>query len=200
MRYPTPSQLGQDSLVLAVLNDMRNGVFVEIGVGQGRHMSNTYLLETEFGWTGLLVEPNPDFHSQILASRHNAILEPVAAYSKTGLALNFILANEVSTIYEFKDADCYNRHGPVIVVETMTMNDILEKHGIEHIDYLSLDTEGSELHILQGLDLHRYRPMVVNIEHNHTSAEELIKTHMQMHGYAPVLEHRSSWDTWFIRL
>src|SRR5574343_450566 len=192
-KYPAPSQLGQDALVLAVLNDMEYGVFVEIGVGNGIRMSNTYILEQVFGWSGLLVEPNPCFHHSIRETRA-AILEPVAAFSFDNMELDFICANEVSTLVEYRNADCYDRVGNIITVPSMTMNTMLKKHGIHHFDYLSLDTEGSEMDVLMGLDLTEYRPTVINVEHNHTSAKQDIINLMADYGYVQVLEQISSWD------
>ena len=37
------------------------GFFIEAGAGDGELLSNTLHFEMKHGWTGLLVEPNPDF-------------------------------------------------------------------------------------------------------------------------------------------
>jgi len=51
---------------------------------------------------------------------------------------------------------------------TNTLNNILNKYNAPTtIDYMSLDTEGSELEILKGLDLDKYKIRYINIEHNH---------------------------------
>ena len=51
------AQIQQDLFILCELNFKRNGFFVEFGATDGIKLSNTYLLEKEFGWTGVLVEP-----------------------------------------------------------------------------------------------------------------------------------------------
>jgi len=50
------SQAGQDLFVLMITNFKTNGTFLDIGAAHPTKMSNTYLLETEFNWSGTLVE------------------------------------------------------------------------------------------------------------------------------------------------
>jgi len=50
------SQIGQDRFVLEQLKSKRNGVFIDIGCGFPRYISNTFLLESEYGWTGIGVD------------------------------------------------------------------------------------------------------------------------------------------------
>jgi hypothetical protein len=50
------SQAGQDVFVLSVLDGMRNGRFLDIGCNDPKIISNSYLLESEFDWTGVLID------------------------------------------------------------------------------------------------------------------------------------------------
>ena len=50
------SQIYQDILAVT-LNKVQKNYFIEFGAGDGKKFSNTYILEKNFGWTGLLVEP-----------------------------------------------------------------------------------------------------------------------------------------------
>lgn len=56
MKYKSYSKEHQDLFVLAVTNSKRNGTYFEVGSGNPVSGSNTYLLETEFGWTGVSLE------------------------------------------------------------------------------------------------------------------------------------------------
>lgn len=50
------SQSGQESFVLSVLKEKKNGFYLEIGGFDGVDLSNTFLLETKYAWTGIAVE------------------------------------------------------------------------------------------------------------------------------------------------
>ena len=54
------SQSMQDIFVMSMLDGKRNGVYVEIGADQPRVISNTYLLEKDFDWSGISFELNAD--------------------------------------------------------------------------------------------------------------------------------------------
>ena len=54
------SQSMQDMFVLTMLNGKRNGIYVEIGADRPKIISNTYLLETEFDWSGVSFEIDGD--------------------------------------------------------------------------------------------------------------------------------------------
>ena len=49
-------------MVLDQLNFKKNGFFVEFGAGNGEKFSNTFLLEKNFNWNGILAEPCKSFH------------------------------------------------------------------------------------------------------------------------------------------
>ena len=195
------SQFGHDAFVLAVLGEKTGGYFVEVGAGDGLNLSNTHLLETVLGWRGLLVEPNPMFHASIRQER-TAALDTRAAYSSGGDTVAFVDYEELSTLLPFKSGDGHDREGrPVLQVGTATLDDILAAHGVPgEIDYLSIDTEGSELEVLKGLDLGSYRPRVMTVEHNSVPwrRREIIER-LSRWGYRPVLEDRSGVDAWFVR-
>ncbi len=53
MKYVSNSREAQDLFILCVLNGKRNGTYIEIGAGPPVAQSNTYLLESDFGWTGV---------------------------------------------------------------------------------------------------------------------------------------------------
>ena len=50
------SQTYQDMFILTMLNGKRNGTFLEIGAQDPVFFSNTYLLETMFGWHGVSID------------------------------------------------------------------------------------------------------------------------------------------------
>ena len=52
----------------------RKGFFIEAGAYDGEMISNTLYLEKKMGWTGLLVEPNPDAFAELVNKRRRAHL------------------------------------------------------------------------------------------------------------------------------
>jgi len=50
------SQIGQDKFVIDALGGKNNGFFVDLGAGPPRYISNTYVLEKYFNWTGIAVD------------------------------------------------------------------------------------------------------------------------------------------------
>ena len=53
-------------------------------------------------------------------------------------------------------------------VKTKTLTKIMDENKApKFVDYLSIDTEGSELKILEGIDFNKYSFGYINIEHNY---------------------------------
>ena len=196
------SQLLQDVFCALALNEKRNGFFVEVGVGSGRAISNTYMLEKHYGWNGLLVEPNRSSHESIAECR-SARLEKRAAASKSGETLNFeelIDAGEHSRIVGTGGHTMPGARRTVYEVQTITLTEILDQNNApKEIDFLSLDTEGSELDILRGVDFGKYEFSIIVVEHNYNkktmnSLNEILCNQ----GYALVLPEISQFDAWYI--
>ena len=82
------SQIGQDLFVLSETGFKRNGYFVEFGAADGINLSNTYMLETEFGWQGVLAEPGKVWHSRLTANRTGPI-EMKCVWRVSGETLQF---------------------------------------------------------------------------------------------------------------
>jgi hypothetical protein len=71
----TYSQVGQDDFVLQTLNYKKGGVYVEIGAYHSSDISNTYLLEDEYHWTGPSFEIDPVRVDEFNQNRKNTCYE-----------------------------------------------------------------------------------------------------------------------------
>jgi len=69
----TYSQAGQDLFVLAATNNKQNGFFLEIGSNHPSYNNNSFLLETQYKWKGLLVEYDKSFETSYKTQRSNSI-------------------------------------------------------------------------------------------------------------------------------
>ena len=194
------SQIRQDLFVLAALNFRRRGFFVEFGATDGVSLSNTHMLEQVFGWSGILAEPAICWHEKLKANR-GAPISTKCVWSRSGEKILFNEVAELSTIDTFTESDWHDRHaGQRYEVETISLNDLLEQHQAPRaIDYLSIDTEGSEFDILSNLDWEKYSFSVITCEHNFTAQRESIFDLLTSRGYTRVLEELSQFDDWYVR-
>ena len=164
------AQLFQDLFVVLASEEKQGGFFVEVGVGNGEYLSNTFLLEKKFAWRGILVEPSPTFHKSIVEKR-TAILDTRAAFSRSGQRMDLLVNSgwgEISTLEQFRNSDTLTRSGITIPVTTVTLDDLLiENRAPTTIDYISIDTEGSEYEVLKGLDFDKTKVLIFSIESNY---------------------------------
>lgn len=78
------------------------------------------------------------------------------------------------------------------------MNDLLDKYNApQNIDFLSIDTEGSEFDILSKLDFSKYKIQIICCEHNFTPMREEIRNLLQQNGYTRKYEDISEMDDWY---
>lgn len=189
------SQVFQDLYVLYKLRQKRGGYFVEFGAMDGVAISNTYRLEQSYGWRGVLAEPNPVFHKAIKENR-KAVIDRRCVWRESGAKLDFDMAAlpELSSIAGFSNAAPTHK----VTVDSVSLRDLLREHNAPAIvDYLSVDTEGSELEILQAFDF-SYRFRVITVEHNYKSAaREALHVLLGSRGYVREFEAFSRWDDWY---
>lgn len=202
--HKSKSQLRQDLFVLSQMNFKRDGFFVEFGATNGIDLSNTYLLEKEFGWKGILAEPAICWHKDLQSNR-NARIEQSCVWKDSVSTLNFNEANlaELSTIDAYSNTDLRSKarkNGKIYTVKTISFNDLLAKHNAPNdIDYLSIDTEGSEFEILNNLDFGRYSFKVITCEHNFTPMREQVFALLTKNGYVRKFEELSKFDDWYVK-
>jgi FkbM family methyltransferase len=193
------SQIGQDLEVLKFYSKKTNGFFIEIGASDGIKFSNTYLLEKRFNWKGICCEPIPNKFEQLVKNRPNSVCFKEAVYSQTGLSLTFDISNKydlLSGISSHIDAyqNYVNANKTTIQVETISLLDVLDKaNAPSFIEYMSLDTEGSEFEILKNFDFGKYTFGLIDIEHNFIEPRRSeIRELLLSKGY--VYKGENKWD------
>lgn len=197
------AQLKQDIFVLMETGFKRDGYFVEFGAADGVHLSNTWLLEKEYNWTGILAEPARVWHGELQKNR-SAKIDTDCVFASTGeeIEFNMTFFPELSTIETFSSNDGHSnsrKNGLIYKVPTVSLDDLLKRHGAPHkIDYLSIDTEGSELLILENFPFDKWEIGIITVEHNFTSARDKIGDLMRRHGYKRKFEGLSRWDDWYV--
>jgi FkbM family methyltransferase len=198
------AQVRQDLWVLHETKYKHSGYFVEFGATDGINLSNTYLLERDFNWRGILAEPNPVWHADLKRNR-KAKIDLRCVFHATGARIKFAATRhaELSTILDFVCKDGHaaaRREQTVIEVETASLNDLLEFHSApQGIDYISIDTEGSELEILKTFDFKKWKVMLFSIEHNSSDGGSMLDRFMGEQGYERRYANYSLMDAWYRR-
>lgn len=198
------SQIGQDLFALVSSNFKLGGYYVEIGATDGVGISNTLLLAREFEWNGILCEPSHFWKQDLLTNRPESEIDTRCCWSTSGTFVEFFESDEkeLSTIYEFKSLDRYRkerRQGKKYVVETVSLEDLLiQNNAPKVVDFLSIDTEGSEFLILKNFPFDKYIFKSVVVEHNFGNNMNEIQNIFTEAGYSQVCENVSSQDFWFI--
>jgi FkbM family methyltransferase len=107
-----------------------------------------------------------------------------------------------STIGLYSELDHHKekrREGKIYDVQTISLNDLLAKYEApRRVDYLSIDTEGSEFEILRNVDFRQYSFGVITCEHNYSPMRERIFALLSSHGYVRKFEKVSRFDDWYI--
>lgn len=188
------SQYGQDKWVHeTILAGVKQGVFVDLGAHDGVTFSNTCHFEKQLGWTGLCVEPNPDVFAKLDQNRRCHKVQG-AVGPKPGRAQFQVLTGATEMLsglketYDDRHLDRIQREQQarggeqkLIDVEVYTLGDLLAKYDLPRVDYLTIDTEGAEMAILESFDFARFDVRVIGLENNYKDAR--LPALMAKHGY-----------------
>ena len=132
------SQLFQDVFAAFIVGSSFDRTFLEFGATDGISLSNSYMLENSFVWTGILAEPSPQWHEQLNNNRPNTKIITDCIWKCSGDKLDFFVSyfGVLSTLVDFKHSDLSSmpgntkariKDGKVVEVETISINDVMEK-------------------------------------------------------------------------
>lgn len=175
------SQYGQDKwLYENVFRDKRNGTFLEIGADDGIDKSNTYFFEKNFNWGGLCVEPSPKRFKK-LAENRACICEnyaiamedseldflDISGWGKglSGIVRNYAPEHRLRIEREAQHPEYEGQE--IVKVPAISLQKLLDRHGINHVDFCTIDTEGSELEVLKSIDFSVCQIDVLVVENNY---------------------------------
>lgn len=185
------STQGQDQWVIErVFPGKRGGWFIDSGAGpDGIRGSNSYVLETEFDWRGLLVEPHPECYKRVKANR-SAIVEECCLTDSFG-EVEFVLNEfpELSSIPQhlsepnFVAAGFASKQLPKVRVPCVPLWELLRRHSAPPvIEYMSLDIEGAEWIALKDFPFAEFRILCMTIERGGKSYDKL-RAKLRREGY-----------------
>lgn len=170
----TNSQTGEDSIlayIVAVLGIPFNQcTYLDLGANHPKEMNNTYFFYSQ-GARGVLVEANPDLIPELIFCRNEDIILNNCVDIKSGKKIPFHILNvdglstpDLQAANETLDKNQSLEVTKVVEVETITVNDVIDKYMGKAPVICSIDVEGKDIEILKSIDLSRHRPLIIVIE------------------------------------
>jgi FkbM family methyltransferase len=160
-------------------DDRREGVFLDVRCFHWFEYSVTAYLEKQLGWSGVAIDALPQLANGWKKHRPRSSFFSYAITDHSGDELSFYAAGPLSSLDEGHTKQWKNIQEKVkpqeITVATITLNDLLEREGIEKIDFMNMDIEGAEPAALAGFDIKKYRPELVCIEVARKNRESVIE-------------------------
>lgn len=192
---------GLDLKLIKIINPEKNkGFYIELGANDGIRQSNTYLLQKIYKWKGLLIEPSPIKFRECLENRSFFPKAYIfcAACVDYKFKNKFILMEDSDLMSIAKGLDIdnklVNKHadsGKIFLeneehrisygANAKTLTSLLKDcNAPSKIDFLSIDVEGNELSVLNGLNFNSFRPLWILVEvrpENEIEIKNLLRTH-----------------------
>jgi FkbM family methyltransferase len=160
--------------IIEKLCDTSEGFYVDIGSHDGLDGNNTKYFE-EKGWEGVCIEPHPIVFEKLKVNRKCQVEN--CAIWKEDTEVDFLAVSGYSEMlsgiiesYDPRHVDRINReisamggHAKKIKIPARRFDSIIKNN---HINFLSIDTEGSEIEILKNVDFEKFQIDVICIENN----------------------------------
>ena len=162
-KRPLHSNWGIDLMAEDYFKNKKNGFFIDVGCHQPLLNNNTYILYKK-GWRGINIDL--DFGA----------IDMFNFFRKDDTNIQAAISNSVGNknLYFFHNRSAINtlsqtaenKAREIREVKTFTLNDIIKNSQFKNkeIDFLSVDVEGTEIEVLQGLDFNKYKPKLVVLE------------------------------------
>ena len=171
----------------------QDGFFIDIGANDPKILSQTWLLE-RMGWRGILIEPLAEKKEALIHERPHSKVYQVAVSSpdKVGEA-DFFVSDMMSSLQKNINDNSVT-YQTTTRVKVVTLDSILEELQPPHIDFVSMDTEGTELDVFKGFDIKKWKPSLLLVEDIVLSLD--VHKHLTRNGY--ILYRRTGLNSWYI--
>jgi len=144
-----------DKKLLKYVN-YKNGFYIDCGANDGVNQSTTWYFEKYLNWNGILIEPIPNVFNELKKNRsknnyfYNTALTNFNYNSKT---IKFIFNKEDTLTGSIFSSNQYLKKTQTIEVKATTLDQIIKKNkSSKLIDLFSLDVEGYEFEVLNGIN------------------------------------------------
>jgi FkbM family methyltransferase len=189
------SQYGEDVIINQFFPEGYKGICIDVGAVDGLLFSNTYRFEKN-GWFCICCEANPEMYEKLKMNRLEAVHGAIGSQDLLEVYFNIVNLiskggneNAVSAVtiderllreHEFLNPQIRKVNVPMFTLDTV----LLKYPALTHIDFLSIDTEGTELEVLKGFDMVRWKPKLLVIDN--TFGDPEIEDYLYTFGYTKV--------------
>jgi FkbM family methyltransferase len=187
------SQLGQDKIIDEIFNFSNDKFFVEVGAHDGVSCSNTLFFEETRQWKGICIEPSPKNFAKLVQNRKSININScVSNFEGEVNFANIVGYSEMlSGIIDHYDQRHINRinnelaqyggSAEIIKVQSVKLQTIFNLFNVKNVDFCSIDTEGSELEVLNSIDFNKTKIKCFSIENNFNTDD--VKNFLESKGY-----------------
>jgi len=184
------SQGNEELIIREVLQDQRNGTFLDVGCSTPIENNTTYYLEKHLGWTGISIDALPEHASAYAENRPNSKFFSYIVTDHSGGTETFYRVPGATGLSSTdKDRKMIkDLKKEKLELPTITLDDLLEQNGVNSIDFMSMDIEGGAAKALSSFDIDKYHPKLICIEA--PGLEEFIEKYMTDHHYVRLEKYR----------
>jgi len=168
-------------------------LYVDVGANDGLIVSNTAHFDLNLNWKGICIEPHPRAFFELTKNRPNAINLNICISDEEG-EVDFCAVSGYAEMLSGIEK-CYHpdhkkrieseieKHGgnkEIVKIISKPLRQVLLENEVKKIDYLSIDTEGSELEILKSINYDLVDIRVISTEN---SSKSRIKEFLENKGF-----------------
>ena len=163
------SQCGQDKIVAGLLNQKRNGFFLDLASNDATDLSNTYHLEQDYDWSGICFEPNPRYWRRLAVRKCTVVAAVVGAQKMQ--EVDFFMHDGSGrhpsggiedAAFDNKPTKRKSKDKPVKLFTTTIMDTLTRFQAPRVIDYMSLDVEGAEFFVMKDFPFDKYKIKILS--------------------------------------
>lgn len=191
------SRKAEELIIRSFFQDRKAGFFLDVGCASPIKDSNTFYLEWHLKWSGIAVDAAPQKKKYWHKYRRKSRLFTYLISDRSSTIEKFYRAGDVGSTQKERVLLGKTVRGKEVELPTITLSKLLDDNGIEKIDFLSIDIEGSELNALAGFDIQRFRPELVCVERDKNKGQALLD-YFDTHHYRMLDEYEALDNTnWY---
>ncbi len=192
------SQKGEDLVIEKIFGKKKSGFYIDVGAHNASVFNNTKRLY-DMGWRGINIEPNPLLLKKITSLRKGDINLNIGVGKTPGSAVFYELDPDSLSTFSKKEKDMKIKLGYRLKkkhkIKVFRLENIINKYVKTKVDFISIDTEGLDLEVLQSNNWIKYKPFVICVETGDFNSiilgekskkKKTIDSYLEKHGYEDV--------------